>query len=124
MLSSESYFWETGVLLPEGHAEMDSYNIVWDYKHGYYNENYDLIKGDPKSLELLKEDLLSEVKQGVDRTYAIIADNGTVEYDDEDDWEYAVDKILGGEFPNCKAKDVVWSVVKIDGKLIEDFVQK
>ena len=124
---SEAYFFEVGILLDHNDKEFDSYNMVYDHKWGYFNENWGLIKKNPKEFEELKDYIRSYVADGNNHTYGIIEYYGEVEY--EEDEEYAWDS-GGGEICSIydikgsfKVQDVVWSIAKIDGKTVENFLK-
>lgn len=104
---------DVGVLLTNNDEEFDCYNNVYDHRYGYYDENQTAYKG---------EDLIEAIKYareyvnaGVDMTYAVITNQGVINY--EEPWED--DRI---EDFTYKHEDVIFSVAKINGKIIEDFI--
>lgn len=110
------YFAEVGVLLSEEHAEYEWYSNVYDRKHGYYDEGWEI--------SFHKEYLIEKIKtyccNGVNNTYGVIV-VATVEDDFvlEDDMTW---HDIGGDYD---IQGVVYSVYKNEnGKLIEDFVKK
>jgi hypothetical protein len=106
-----AYLLDEGVLLTKEDKDFNAYNTVYDKKYGYYDEGQCYIKS--------KEEAISEAKKyvedGVENTYAVVS-NTTLD-DDVDlddcpvDWyeEYILD-------------NVVYSVAKINGKIIENFL--
>jgi hypothetical protein len=106
---------DVGVLLTELDDEFNSYNGVYNHRYGYYDENQIAYKG---------EDLIEAIKyareyvaNGVDMTYAVITTQGIVNYDEP--WEN--DRI---EDFTYNAEDVIFSVAKIYGIIIEDFIEE
>ena len=93
------YYIEMGVLImPNEDPELfDEYNNVFNEKYGFFDE-------DRYSVSVLKEakaDAFEYVKNGVEKTYAIITEGNS--YDME---------------------DVVFSIVKFNGNLIENFLER
>ena len=115
---------EVGVLLNENDEEYGSYNIAYDEKYGYYNENLWFCK----TYDLAKETALRYVNKGVEKTYAIISDIGEVNDDDFNINEYGniIDKETGydldNEFTNYNLDCVVKAYKKENGIVVEDFV--
>lgn len=104
---------DVGVLLTELDDEFDSYSGVYDHRYGYYDEYQ---KGYKES------DLAEAIKyarecvaDGSDMTYAVITNQGQINYNDKFD----EDDIESFTYDN---EDVIFSVAKICGKIIEDFV--
>lgn len=104
---------EVGVLLTPDDDEFEAYTIVYDHKYGYYDENQATYK-----LEDLDE-AISYVKQyvaeGVDMTYGIITDQGCFHYGERFD----SDNIEGFTY---LCEDIIYSMAKINGKIIENFI--
>ena len=65
----EVYQIEVGILLEKDDPEYECYNKVWDYKHGYYNEDW----GFYKKIEEAKNYITNYVKDGCKNTYGIIS---------------------------------------------------
>lgn len=111
MKMMDCYLVEVGVLLDKEDAEFECYNHVYDKKHGYYDEGqyYE------KDIEKAKDYVSDYVKDGVEKTYGIISkttmpDDIKLSEADVEDEKYEV-------------KDIVFSLVKEDGKLKENFVE-
>lgn len=111
---------EVGVLLKPDHKEFDAYAIVYDKKYGYFNEN------DILYIEADKDSAISYAKEyvekGVDMTYAVITDEGLWDYEAYEDSGKLVDD---GDIDECEFKhdDVIYSVAKINGEIVENFIQ-
>ena len=116
---------EVGVLLNEHDKEYGSYNIVYDEKYGYYNENLWFCK----TYDEAKETALRYVNNGVEKTYAIISYINDFDEQDFEINEYGniIDKETGydldSEFTNYNLDYVVKSYKKENGKIVEDFVK-
>lgn len=105
---------EVGVLLTELDEEFDCYNGVYDHRYGYYDENQTAYK--ESDLAKAIKDAKQYVAEGVDMTYAVITNQGQINYNgefDENDIE---------DFTH-NAEDVIFSVAKVYGKIIEDFIK-
>lgn len=116
---------EVGVLLNESDEEYESYNVAYDEKDGYYNENLWFCK----TYEEAKESALEYVENGVEKTYAIISNINEVDEQEYDINEYGniIDKETGydfdSEFVDYSLESVVKSYKKENGKIVEDFVK-
>ena len=108
---------DVGVLLNNDNEDFTAYNTVYDEKYGYYDENQIAYKKD--ELELAIKFARDYVKKGVNMTYAVITDQGECSngYD--------------GNFDDCDIRgfdycleNVVFSIAKIDDKIVENFVCK
>lgn len=106
---------EVGVLLTKDHEEFDFYSMPYDHEYGYYDENQIAYKG---------EDLIEAIKYareyvnaGVNMTYAIITNQGIVNYDEP--WD---DSRIEGFTYNTE--DVIFSIAKINNEIIEDFIKE
>lgn len=114
---------EVGVLLNENDEEYGSYNIAYDEKYGYYNENLWFCK----TYEEAKESALKYVKSGVERTYGVISE---IDIDNEDVYislnGNIIDKDSGydldSEFCDYSLDLVVKSYAKMEKGIIEDFI--
>ena len=116
---------EVGVLLNENDekTELYNYNIVFDKKYGYYNENLWFCK----TLEKAKESALKYVKSGVEKTYGIISE---IDIDNEDVYislnGNIIDKDSGydldSEFCDYSLDLVVKSYAKMEKGIVEDFI--
>lgn len=106
------YLVEVGVLLGEEDAEFEFYNHVYDKKHGYYDEGQYYVK----DLDQAKKEVLDYINDGVEKTYGIILN--TVMPEDVDLSEADV------EDEKYELEDIVFSAVKENGKIREDFVER
>ena len=95
---------EVGVLLNESDAEFNNYNNVWNHEYGFYDEDATLF---------LK-------KEGVDNTYAILADEGLCDCDKFNDEDYDISEVISGEH---NVKDIIYCIAKINGKIVENFLK-
>lgn len=121
------YMAEVGILLTKDDKEFNSYNIVFDKKYGYYNENICFFD----NLNDAKEYVLNYVDEGVIRTYGVVSNAGELDtsiYKIENgnifdiELNYEVD---GNDFTNFNLDDVVYSCVKLsDDEIVEDFIHK
>lgn len=106
----KAYLVDAGVLLSDEHEEFDKYSNVYDECYGYYDEVQYYVKDKEEALKQAKE----YVDNGIDSTYAVVSEtNIPYDYDFENGY-------IEGESYNTA--DVVYSVTKINGELVEDFV--
>ena len=110
---------EVGILLKPDHKEFDAYAIVYDKKYGYFNENDIAYKeaDKEKAITFAQE----YVEKGVDMTYAVITYEGLCDYEVYTDTGELVDD--GEVVSDYKVDDVIYSVAKINGKIVENFIQ-
>ena len=106
---------DVGVLLTKDNEEFEFYSSVYDHEYGYYDENQIAYKG---------EDLIEAIKYareyvsaGVDMTYAVITNQGIINYNEP--WED--DRI---EDFTYKHEDVIFSIAKINGEIKEFFIEE
>ena len=107
----KAYLVDVGVLLSENDDEFESYAIVYDKKYGYYDENQFYLPTEEEAIDFAKV----YVKDGVDNTYGVIS---LTELDDDFDF---TDCVFGPE--HYLLNDVVYSVAKINGKIVENFIE-
>ena len=109
----KAYLVDVGILLSENDDEFESYAIVYDKKYGYYDEHqfYRLTK------EAAFDYVKAYVEGGVDNTYGIIS-QATL----PDDFDFLDDCIFGPE--KYLLEDVVYSVAKINGEVIDNFLEQ
>lgn len=108
-----AYLIDEGILLSEDDKEFKDYATVYDKKYGYYDEGQYYKKEKKEAIE----DAKAYVEAGVENTYAIVSNttlDDDVEFDDEEltvdcEEEYILD-------------NVVYSVAKINGEIIEHFL--
>lgn len=106
---------DVGVLLTKDDEEFDYYSQVYDHKYGYYDEEQRAYKGSD-IIEAIKY-VRQYVADGVDMTYAVITNQGQINYNGEFD-----DGNIEGFTYN--REDVVFSVAKIDGEIKEFFIEE
>lgn len=101
-----AYLLDEGILLSENDDEFKDYATVYDKKYGYYDEGQFYIKSETEAIKNAK----AYVEAGVENTYAIVS-NTTLDDDDMDvDYEeYILD-------------NVVYSVAKLNGEIVENFL--
>ena len=106
---------DVGVLLTQDEKLFDFYSHVYDHKYGYYDEYQRGYK--EKDLAEAIKYAREYVADGVDMTYAVITNQGQINYNNEFD----EDNIEGFTYD---AKDVIFSVAKINGEIIENFIKE
>ena len=107
---------DVGVLLTKDNEEFDYYASVYDHEYGYYDEDQTAYK--ESDLAKAIRDAKLYVVDGVDMTYAVITTQGQINYvGDTLETEWVLDDFT------YKAEDVIFSVAKINGKIIEDFIR-
>lgn len=119
----EIYQVETGVLLKKDDPEFDAYNVAFNKKYALYNENIVFFS----SLKDAIDFAMSEVKDGVNRTYAVVSNAGYL----NDDLFVENGNIVDSEgndfsedFNTFLFEDVVQSFVKVDDEIIRNFLNK
>ena len=104
-----AYLVEAGVLLNKGDAEFESYNTVYDSKYGYYDEDQYYMQDESTACSNARE----YVGAGVDNTYAIVT---LIEARDGSDFNSEVKN-------NAYSADmVIYSIAKMNGNIVENFV--
>ena len=108
------YLVDVGVLLTQDSEEFESYNVAYDHKYGYYDENqfYEVDKN--KAINFVTQ----YVNDGVDNTYGVVMKT-TLDYEIPD--EEVEDTPVEGE--SYDPNDVVFSIAKINGGIQENFIQ-
>ena len=108
-----AYLLDEGILLTEKDAEFGSYNTVYDKKYGYYYEGQCYIATEDEAVKQAKQYVID----GVENTYAVVS-NTTLDDDvDINDEELSVD------YEEYITDNIVYSVAKIDGKIVENFIR-
>lgn len=123
-METQAYMYESGVLLGQDHPEFNSWNSFWNEKYGFFNENWGVIKAEEKELDRLKDCLLGKLQHRENNSYTVIEFIGTIDYEDEAEWN---EKDFCGKYDlsvTGKMKNVVWSAAKIDGEIVENFLKK
>ena len=106
---------DVGVLLTKNDEEFDFYSCVYDHKYGYYDENQIAYK-ECDLAEAIKY-AREYVTDGVDMTYAVVTNQGQINYCEEFD---------DGNIDNFTylCEDVIFSLAKINGEIIENFIRE
>lgn len=108
------YILEEGILLSKDNKEYDFYGTVYDKEYGYYNEVQCYLGKLHEAIESAKK----YVEKGVNMTYAIVSKTDLTDDTDLEDEDLCVQ----GE--KYLVEDVVYSVAKINGKIVENFIKK
>lgn len=106
---SNAYLIDVGVVVDKDEYPA-CYSNVYDKKRGYYDEDRYLVN----DLDKAKKEAPQYVADGVDKTYAIITNQGqrdTLDFD-ADDSSVSYD-----------VADIVYSAVKRNGRIIESFTE-
>lgn len=101
---------DEGVLLTKENPEFSRYAVVYDKNYGYYDENQYYILSEQDAIAQARQ----YVESGVENTYAIVSKTIL------DDGVDPADCIVC--FEDYSASDVVYSVAKLDGQIVEGFV--
>lgn len=109
---------DMGVLLTNEDEEYDAYNKVYtgadgSSMYGFYDESQTIYK--EKDMEKAIKEAVAYVKNGVDKTYAVITNQGECNYSEPLDTE----DIEGMTYEAC---DIEYSVAKINGNIVEAFL--
>lgn len=107
------YLLDLGTLLTDSDPEFDSYNMVYDKKHGYYDIGQGYYADLASAVADAKEHVNAN-KGGDDNVYAVISETFIPADADVDD------TYVEGE--SYDVADIVYSLAIIDGKLVEKFV--
>ena len=119
------YLFESGVLVGPEDAEFDYYtNNNPNLPYGFYDEDQGVVL--ELDLARILDAMKTYVEQGVEGTYAVVAQQGTADFGSD---EYK--DIFNGEFDvsgisyeHFKDPDkVLWSMCKMDGRLVEGFLE-
>lgn len=121
-MEKQLHLLDVGILLTKNDMEFDYYNRPYGNdlgrkKYAFYDEDQTLYPAN-KLNETIKK-ATDYVKNGVDNTYAIIVNEGECKYSDDVD----VANILIDDIEcTYELEDVIFSVAKINGKLVENFI--
>lgn len=107
----EAFLVEEGVLLTEEDKEFESYAIVYNKKYGLYDEAQYYVKEKQKAIE----DAKAYVEAGVESTYAIVSTTAL-----PDDFDFENGYVEGETY---LMEDIAFSIAKIDGKIVENFLE-
>ena len=106
---SNAYLVDVGVVVVKNEYPA-CYSNVYDEARGYYDEDRYLVD----DLKKEKKEALQYVADGVDKTYAIITNQGqrdTLDFDADD------------SSISYNVADIVYSAVKRNGRIIESFTE-
>lgn len=106
---------DVGVLLTKDNKEFDHYSRFYDHKYGYYDE--DQMPYKEKDLAKAIKYAREYVAEGVDMTYAVITNQGQINY------AYGIDDGNIEDFTYL-LEDVIFSIAKINGEIIENFIKQ
>ncbi len=104
------YLLDLGTLLTDSDPEIDSYNMVYDKKYGYYDIGQDYYA----TLADAVADAVDHVKANRPNNYAVISETSIPADADIDD------TYVEGE--TYDVADIVYSIACIDGQLVPQFV--
>lgn len=108
-----AYLLDEGVLLTEKDEEFKSYNTVYDKKYGYYDECQRYVATEDEAIKHAKQ----YVVDGAENSYSVVSKTTLDDdVDINDDGLY----VEGEEY---NTDNIVYSVAKIDGKIVENFIQ-
>lgn len=105
---------DVGILLTESDKEFNLYSKVYDHKYGYYDENQ--ISYRSKDTNEAIDYARYYVNKGVDMTYAVVTNQGEHEY------EPPFDNGIIEHFERYTCEDIIYSVAKINGCIVENFI--
>lgn len=108
----KAFLLEVGVLLTEEDEEYDFYSKAYNMKHGFYDEGQGYHKTKEEAIAEAKE----YVEDGVENTYAIVSNTWL-----PDDFDFDEGCV---EDEKYEMEDVLYSVAKFNGELVEDFLSK
>ena len=108
----KAYLLDVGVLLSKEDEEFDFYSQAYNGKYGFYDEG--------QCYESNKMTVIVNARQyvedGVENTYAIVSNTWL-----PNDFDFEEGCV---EDETYKMEDVIYSVAKINGEIVEDFLSK
>ena len=108
----EAYLLDVGVLLSKKDEDFDFYSQAYNHQYGFYDEG--------QCYEKIKEKAIADAKEyvenGVENTYAIVSNIWL-----PDDFDFEEGCV---EDESYKMEDVVYSVAKINGEIVENFLNE
>lgn len=108
----QAYLLDEGVLLTEEDEEFEAYAVAYDKKYGYYDEGQCYETNKTKVIDNAK----TYVEAGVDNTYAIVSKTWL-----PNDFDFDEGCV---EDETYNVEDVIYSVAKINGEIIENFLAR
>lgn len=108
---------DVGVLLYPTDTYFEAYSAYESKKYGFQDEN---------QIAYMKKDMQEAISygrnyvlNGKEETYAVLTNQGECENGNDGDFDDGC--VEGFEY---QLKDVIYSIAKIDGKIIENFLQE
>lgn len=121
LATNKIYQYEVGILLDKDNPEYDSYSMVYDGQHGFYNEDW----GVELNLDEAKKYVQNYVNEGKPNTYGIISE---IEVSDEELADIQKNIEDNGYFETSdyeadySVDNIIYSLYKSDDKIIENFI--
>lgn len=112
----ETYVIDEGILLTKVDCDYKNYNTVYDKKYGYCDVAQYYVPTKDIELERVLSDAEDFVLEGNNKAYAIVS---KIDLPDDFDFE---DGIVHDDM--FTIKNIIYSAVKVDGELVEDFLNK
>lgn len=105
----EVFLVDEGVLLNRDDKSFEMYAYAYDNQYGYYDEDQFYVESKEDAIKQAKE----YVEDGAENTYAIVSDSYV---SDDNDLTILEDE-------SYLPEDVIYSVAKINGNIVENFVK-
>lgn len=106
-----AYLLDEGVLLTEEDEEFEAYATAYDEKYGYYDEGQCYEANKMTAIVNARR----YVEDGVENTYAIVSNTWL-----PNDFDFEEGCV---EDETYKVEDVIYSVAKINGEIVENFIK-
>lgn len=106
----KAFIVDEGVLLTKDNPEFARYAVVYDKNYGYYDENQYYLLSERDAIAQARR----YVEGSVNNTYAIVSKTTLDDGVDPDDCIVC--------FEDYSTSDVVYSVAKLNGQIVEGFV--
>lgn len=107
----KAYLVDEGILLTKEDKEFDFYACVYDKKYGYYDDCQYYVK----EMQVAIRDARKNVEKGAEKTYVIISSTLV-----SSDYDFENDDCVESE--SYSVDDVVYSIAKINGEIVENFL--
>ena len=107
----EAFLLDCGILLSPEDDQFEHYAKVYDKEYGYYDEGMCYISTKSEAIRQAKK----YVNDGVNNTYAVVSTTFLPR-----DFDFDNENLVAGE--NFDSDDVIYSIAKINGEIVEDFV--
>lgn len=105
----EVFLVDEGILLNRDDKSFEMYAYAYDNQYGYYDEDQFYVESKEDAIKQAKE----YVEDGAENTYAIVSDSYV---SDDNDLTILEDE-------SYLPEDVIYSVAKINGNIVENFVK-